>query len=397
MSVFDKLGGSEEQYQKEEKKKQNLQIPQFNENKAYTHRILAGPKRVDTVWYPCTYKDKDTGKLNASMNKLFLKPKKDWDERAITDTLYLIDKTLQEENEKVQDKEINPVCRRTTRYLYVVISRDRSKDGEPWIGLWEYPASVSNQIRKKQSEESSSKKGFLNFGPYWTYDVVVTRNQKSGSNSYYGISYNLSVDIATLKHGGEIPTEVVTDGAKGKQKHKDLLTKVEHEVFTPKELEAVDDFFKNNDLDNLDIMIGNNEQLQQVFEQVNFNPRGMNKSKDNMLLSDPDTFIKKLKQRFSDNPEYIPAYSYPEETKTLETNNKSKQLKSSNDNEDEIEVNEDDFDEADLIDPEEDDGDGVDDAAVPVEEDSPKEDDIDIEEDNIEDETEDETGIEAGW
>lgn len=239
------LGGSEEQFDNEMSNGySNADVGAFKEYGNYTHRILDGPKRMDSCWYPSWREEADTGQIKASWNRLIL-PKRS-EGKTITDKLAAIDRKIQGE-EGVDKNYIGSIFDRQTRYIYVVISRDQTQDpANPWIGFWEYPVSVSKRVRKLNSKESSKNKGKLAYGPYWAYDIDIEKiNEDSSGDKRFNTKYNADVVAETLKYAGKIPRRVVTDPSF----NYDKLGEIQEDVFTPEELEAIETFMTDNSLD----------------------------------------------------------------------------------------------------------------------------------------------------
>lgn len=254
------LGGNEEQFDNEMNNGfSNAEVGRFKEYGNYTHRVLDGPKRMDSCWYPSWREDSETGAIKASWNKLVL-PKRSKG-KTLTDKLAAIDRKVQHE-EGIDSQYLNSVFDRQTRYIYIVISRDLTKDSaKPWIGFWEYPTSVSNKVRNLNCKESSRNKGKLNYGPYWTYDIDIEKiNTDSGGDKRFNTSYNADVVAETLQYAGKIPMEVVTN----LDFQWDKLAKIQQEVFTPEEVEAIESFMKDNELDSYVKPMTNEEILDNL-------------------------------------------------------------------------------------------------------------------------------------
>lgn len=250
------LGGNEEQFNDEmDNGYSAADIGTFKEYGNYTHRILDGPKRIDSCWYPSWREEADTGQIRASWNRLVL-PKRSKG-KTITDKLAAIDRKIQEE-EGVDRKYINSTFDRQTRYMYIVISRDETQDpANPWIGFWKYPTSVSKRVRKLNSKESSKNKGKLAYGPYWVYDIDIEKiNEDSGGDKRFTTKYNTDVVAETLKYAGKIPRRVVTDS----NFNYDKLGEIQKDVFTPEELEAIKSFMTDNSLNSF-VKPMNNEEI----------------------------------------------------------------------------------------------------------------------------------------
>lgn len=298
MSLIDKMGGQDEQYENEEQGFNFTDIGRFADTGTYTHRVIAGPKRIEYVWYPCVREDNDTGKPYPSSNRLSLLPRAKMDDgqKFITDKLATVDRKVQEEH-NVPKERIRSTFDRTTRYLYIVISRDRSKQDDIWIGGWEYPASISKELRDLQKEESTSNTGKLNLGPYWTYDVNITKKEVDG---LYGIDYSIRAEQSTVKYAGQIPNGIVTGGKDDLRKHKDLLQKVQNDVFTPEELETIDNYMENHSIDDLVDVFESNEEILQEMNNRPINLIGKRKS-GKKIIQFPHKFSQLVNSRMKDN------------------------------------------------------------------------------------------------
>jgi hypothetical protein len=298
MSLVDKLGGRDEQYEQEEQGFNFTNVGRFDDKGTYTHRVIAGPKRIEYVWYPCVREDNDTGEPYSSSNRLALLPRAKMDDgqKFITDKLAAIDRKIQEEHNVPKDR-IRSTFDRTTRYLYIVISRDRSKQNDIWIGGWEYPASISKELRDLQKEESTSNKGMLNLGPYWTYDVNIIKKEVDG---LYGIDYSIRAEQSTVKYAGQIPIEVVTGDKDALRKNKDLLQEVQNNVFTPEELEAIDDYMESHSLDDLIDVYESNEEILQEMNNRPINLIGKRKS-GKKIIQFPHKFSQMVNNKMKDN------------------------------------------------------------------------------------------------
>lgn len=248
------LGGNDEQFEKEMGSGGSADIGRFKEYGNYTHRILAGPKRMDSCWYPSWREDPDTGAIKSSWNRLVL-PKRSKG-KTITDKLATLDRKVQKE-EGIDSQYINSPFDRQTRYIYIVLSRDETQDPkDPWIGFWEYPTSVSKKVRKLNKKESSKNKGMLSYGPYWTYDIDIEKvNTDSNSDKRFSTQYNTDVVAETIQYAGQIPVEVVTDPSFQYEK----LQEIQQDVFTPEELEAIQSFMDENELDSYVQPLSNEE------------------------------------------------------------------------------------------------------------------------------------------
>lgn len=249
------LGGSDEQFKEEMGNGgPTAEIGRFKEYGNYTHRVLAGPKRMDSCWYPSWREDSDTGAIKSSWNRLIL-PKRS-NGKTITDKIATLDRKIQKE-EGIDSQYINSPFDRQTRYIYIVLSRDETQDPKtPWIGFWEYPTSVSKKVRKLNKKESSKNKGMLSYGPYWTYDIDIEKeNTDSSSDKRFSTQYNTDVVAETIQYAGQIPVEVVTDSSF----QYDEIQKIQKNVFTPEELKAIQSFMKENDLDSYVNPLSNEE------------------------------------------------------------------------------------------------------------------------------------------
>lgn len=333
-------GAQDNQYEQEEKGFDFTDLGTFSENRTYTHRVIAGPKRVEFVWYPCIREDVDTGEPRPSFNRLALKPrsKMEGNQRLITDRLAAVDKKIQE-SQGVDKDHIESTFDRTARYIYIVISRDKSKGDDIWVGGWEYPSSVSKQLRELQAEESTSNKGMLNVGPYYTYDVNITRKKVSGK---YGVKYSLNVEQSTVKYAGQIPTEVVNGSPEDIEANKELLEKVQKDVFTPEELKAVNEFMEENSLDDLVNIIDSDEEVLQAFQN---NPINLLGQRQNQPIFKYDQQFKSYIQNKFDK-KALPSMDAVEPNDDMDDINKD-DLKEAD--EEDLKSGEDDYTGADLV------------------------------------------------
>jgi len=199
-------GATKEDVAKEESRSTAV-IGRFKEFGEYHHRCLLGPKRRESVTYPTFKQEYETQQLVPSYHTIVLPPQSSG-VKTIVDTLAGIERKLASDHNA--GKDVMPQFKRNTRYIYVVISRDLTNGDKPWMGAWEYPSTVSKEITGFQAEVSTRDKSKLRFGPYWTWDVIITKKVDEElasriSSKQLTTRYTTQIDPECMVLAGKIP------------------------------------------------------------------------------------------------------------------------------------------------------------------------------------------------
>lgn len=261
-----KLGQTDDETRKEESSGYE-RVGRFSEEGEYHHRPLVGPKRRETIVYPTYWEDLETGELKLGFNSVIVTPKV----RNIVDKIAAIDRKVQEQN-GIDRKSIRSSLDRTLRYIWIVLSRDiTSEEGNTWIGPWEYPSRISKELTKLQREVSTKDNTKLRYGLYWTCDFIIERYidkevaRKTG-NKQFATRYSITVDPECMPMAGKLPKKLLDDKeyiAANQKKIEKLYT----EVFTPEELNAIEEYMANHDIQDFITPVETDEELLEVFTQ----------------------------------------------------------------------------------------------------------------------------------
>jgi hypothetical protein len=263
-------GATKDDVAKEESRATAI-VGRFKELGEYHHRCLLGPKRRESITYPTFRQDFETQQIVPSYNSIVLPPQSSGI-RTIVDTLASLERKIAADHGASRDTMI-PQFKRTTRYIYVVLSRDLTNGDKPWLGAWEYPSTISKDITNFQAEVSTRDKSKLRYGPYWTWDVIVTKKideelAAKTSNKQLTTRYTAQIDPECMVLAGKIPVEAVED-PDFFDKHPDLLKDIYSKVFTPEEVELIDAY--ELEIDSLVNPIKSNEEIVKIFNDFPIN------------------------------------------------------------------------------------------------------------------------------
>ena len=147
------------------------------------HRILFGPVKVQSVYWPTLVEDSDTGAM-VPRNKLIRRPQ----QGTLFDTLASLEKRV-----RTQMGEANPRSSfsPSNKWWYLVIDRN---DPSPTIQIAEYPYTVYKRLVELESQISTKNRENLRHGLIFQYDVIITKKVDPTRPRFLGTSYEVDVD-----------------------------------------------------------------------------------------------------------------------------------------------------------------------------------------------------------
>jgi|GEM_PF-5345248 len=304
-----KLGATTQETSKEETL-YGPTIGRFKEIKEYKHRCLSGPKRREAVTYPTFRRNFETHEIEASYNTIILPPVSTGI-RSIFDKLEAIDKKIQESS-GIDKKSMYSPLSRSTKFVYIVLSRDLENEGKPWVGPWEYPISVSRTITKLQAEESTKDSSKLRYGPYWTWDVIVEKfedkNIKS-TDKRRTIKYTAQVDPECMPLAGKISKKAVEE-ADFFDNNPELFEKYLSTAFTPEEIEAINAY--SHSLDDIVVPVTSDAEILAILAEFPINLQATDDAGNDVFK-----FKKQLALEIRSLGQNLLAEHVPAETKQL--------------------------------------------------------------------------------
>ena len=164
------------------------------------HRILFGPVKVQSVYWPTLVEDPDTGTM-IPRNKLIRRPA----QGTVFDTLASLEKRV-----RAQMGESNPrsSLSPSNKWWYLVIDRN---DPTASIQIAEYPYTVFKRLVELESQISTKNRDNLRHGLIFQYDVIITKKVDPTKPKFLGTSYEVDVDPENA-YTGKVPAKLL--GAK---------------------------------------------------------------------------------------------------------------------------------------------------------------------------------------
>jgi len=157
------------------------------------HRILFGPLKVQTIYWPTLEEDSETGTL-VPRNKMVRRP----EQGCIFDNLASLEKRIRAQ--QGEDKPRSSFAP-SNRWWYAVIDKT---DDEHEIKIAEYPFTVYQRLIELESQKSTKNTKNLRHGLVFMYDVIITKKVDPGRPKYLGTSYEVDVDPEN-EFSGKIP------------------------------------------------------------------------------------------------------------------------------------------------------------------------------------------------
>jgi hypothetical protein len=175
------------------------------------HRVIAGPMRVDTIWYP-TLVQKD-GETVQGIRQI-VRP----DSGTVLDSIVKFDESLTKQVMKQQGeseddiKKYKSPLRANSAYRFLVFDRDADNGGKPTLRLFDYPFSVNSQLQDLQTTKSKKHPGMLEYGLLVMYDVMIEKAKDPKiKNPIFATKYTTKPVTETLPlvthNGQKIPIE----------------------------------------------------------------------------------------------------------------------------------------------------------------------------------------------
>lgn len=259
---FNKMGTSADQFEKA-KGQGFAEIGKLKEGVS-THRIIVGPVRVETVWYPTLVEQ--NGELVQSMRTI-IRPEGGY----LLDPLVKMDEELTKramrEDGGFSDDEIKVYrcpLRPGIAFRFLVFDRDLDNAGKPTVRVFDYPFTVKKFAEDLQTAKSKKHPGFLECGLIWMFDCNITKTVDPKKSSLYGTDYTMMPVMDTLPamRQIQIPIEWMNwTEASGKPcpwKWEDF--------FTEDELTAINEF--DSDLSKL----AKSNTEEEIIEKLTKNP-----------------------------------------------------------------------------------------------------------------------------
>jgi hypothetical protein len=158
------------------------------------HRILYGPIKVGTVWYPTLIWDEEKDEFVQSM-RAFRPP----ETGSPLDALASLEKvTRKKKGEENPRSSLDP----TKRWNYLVFNLESEE--YPKIEVAEYPWSVFDELCRIEKEEDRKDNSKLRYGLLFMLDMIVTKNIDPKKPRQFGTSYKVEVDPSNTL-AGKIP------------------------------------------------------------------------------------------------------------------------------------------------------------------------------------------------
>ena len=147
------------------------------------HRILFGPVRQKTVWYPTLVEDED-GSMKQSM-RAFKPP----ETGSPLDALASLEKRVRRnKGEEKPKSSLDP----RNRWLYLVINLESEE--YPKVEIAEYPWSVFDALVSLEKAEHPKDKTKLRHGLLFMFDVIITKKVNPKLPPQFGTKYEVEPD-----------------------------------------------------------------------------------------------------------------------------------------------------------------------------------------------------------
>lgn len=188
-------------------------------------RVLYGPIRSTSVYYPTLIEDKEAGGELKQGLRVLKVPR----EGCPLDRLRDLD--LRIRKKKGEDKP-QSALKHSSKWLYLIINQ--GNPDEPVVELAEFPYSVFQQIVKLEEARSTKERNKLRNGLIFMYDLIITKTVEPGLPKQFGTKYTVEVDVEN-EYSGKIPAQYLNKTA---SELSDRGLKVE-KFFTPEAMAAI--------------------------------------------------------------------------------------------------------------------------------------------------------------
>lgn len=160
------------------------------------HRILFGPVKMSTVYYPTLVEDPDEGGFKQALK--VLKPELGASPFA---PIASLDKRIRKkQGEDIKKSSLDP----TQSWLYLVL--DKKAENYPKVAVAEYKFSVFDALINLEKEPSIKDPNKLMHGLIFMWDAIIKKTVKSGMSKQFGTRYDVSVDPDN-KYSGKVPIQ----------------------------------------------------------------------------------------------------------------------------------------------------------------------------------------------
>jgi len=203
-----------------------------------THRVIAGPILVETIWYPFLGRDKDNNVIQGARQVIRPVAGCVIDDMAKLDE-HVTRSYMKENGASEEDiKKVRSALRPARTYRFLVFDRDADGEGKPKLRIFDYPKTVKDAIENLQAKQNQKMPTNLEYGLMWMYDIYIERTKDPKLDDMYGTKYNVSVVIDTLPftRGVKIPTAWLEYNGDGESPFK-----VE-DFFSEQDLAAITEF-----------------------------------------------------------------------------------------------------------------------------------------------------------
>lgn len=172
----------------------------MSETGKYRLRFLSRPVRADKSFIPVQVNDPEQGLIQSY--RTLLVPQRQ--EGSLLGLFSAIDKKIKREC-GWDEKEITSVFDPSRKIAFLVIDKDAdSQEVMPGLFTW----TIYEALRSLQTTESDIKKGYLQYGLWFMYDVNAYREyDKSKGDIQHGTSYRVDVDNSQNEWAHRCPSK----------------------------------------------------------------------------------------------------------------------------------------------------------------------------------------------
>jgi len=158
------------------------------------HRVLFGPVKVDSIYYPTLITDRETGELK-QIAKVIKRPPAG----CTLDALASFEKRVRTaKGEKDPKSSLSP----TSRWLYLVFHKNGENPLE--IQVAQYPWTIFKGLKENEESRSTNDNTKLRHGLIFMYNVIITKTVDPNKPRRFGTSYKVEVDPEN-KYTGKVP------------------------------------------------------------------------------------------------------------------------------------------------------------------------------------------------
>lgn len=222
---------------------ESIQFTKFKFNEPHQLRFIEYIGKVRATWYPTLGQNED-GSPKTSWRRI-LRPRLEI--RTVLDRLEEAElRAFKRFNPNADTKSFNSQFAMQQKFMFIGFDRSEKK---PVVKRLEAPYAVYNYLYTIGNEVSPEDRMKLLSGPYWFYDVIVTaveKDVKRGVPAYFARSY--SCKTYGNKWEGKVPISALDDGTEAFKKATDYDYLLEKGVYTAEEIDAIKDFYANNNV-----------------------------------------------------------------------------------------------------------------------------------------------------